>query len=275
MLTETGVVTAGDLGYGTVEVKFEGKSAIAVIIVVSKGTYRLLGTISESGVGLHDVTVTVLSGIGEPLTTRTVDGFYAFYGVAGEVQLKATRDGYVDKIEQITVTSHRSHSFEMTPSRPRIDLSGTYTLTVTTEDTGPSCPTCSCSALPQEVRRRVYTATLEQTAADLKVSLSGADFVLDRQGGGNTFRGIAAASGEIIFWLRPASIWDYDGPEVVERLSDGTAICVAGTINARSTPTGISGTVDNSFGGTIYRCSGPVYTIHAGCWIDRFDLVRR
>ena len=36
VLTETGVLTAGDLGYGTVEVKFEGKSAIAVIIVVSK-----------------------------------------------------------------------------------------------------------------------------------------------------------------------------------------------------------------------------------------------
>ena len=80
--------------------------------------------------------MTILSGIGEALTTRTVDGFYAFYGVAGDVRLRATRDGYVDKIEQITVTGHRSHSFEMTPSRPRIDLSGTYTLTVTTEDTG-------------------------------------------------------------------------------------------------------------------------------------------
>ena len=43
VLTETGVLTAGDLGYGTVEVKFEGKSAIAVIIVVSKGYLPPLG----------------------------------------------------------------------------------------------------------------------------------------------------------------------------------------------------------------------------------------
>ena len=156
------------------------------------------------------------------------------------------------------------------PPNPIANYTGTYTLTVTTESSGPYCP----AGTPQELRQRDYTATVEQTGADLKVTLTGADFVIALDGSGNSFPGRVSSTGEIWFSIKPAAVWDYDGPDVVERLSDGTAICVAGTIAATGTPTGIVGTVSASHGGTIYRCSGN-YIIHNGCWIERLEMVRR
>ena len=268
----TGLVTGGDRGEGVVTARFEGQADEATILVLPKHTFRLTGTTSDSGIGLANVIVTVVSGVGAGLSASTdARGNYALYGVAGRIELRATKEGYLDRTEPVDATADRSYSFDMQRSRPTRSYSGTYTLTVTTESTGPNCP----AGTTQEMRRREYKATLEQTGTDLKVSLTGADFVIDREGRGNTFRGAAGENDEISFWLSPSAIWDYGPADVVERLSDGTAICVAGTIYARSTPTGISGTASNSHGGTIYRCSGSSYVIHGGCWIERFEMVRR
>ncbi len=261
-LTGAGLVTGRERGEAVVTVRLDGLTDDATILVLPRGTFRLAGTISENSLGLENVTVTVISGIGEGLTALTdAHGNYALYGLAGSVRIRATRDGYVDRTEQVNVTAHAVHSFEMAPTRPR-DHTGTYTLTVTAGEVA-----CNPGS-PDVLKRRVYTASVEQKDADLKVSLSGADFI------GNSFRGAVAPTGEIVFSIRPASIWDYDGPDVVERLSDGTSLCVAGTIIGRGTPTGISGTVDHSRGGTIFLCSGS-YTSHSGCSIDRFEMVRR
>jgi hypothetical protein len=267
-VTATGLATGRERGEEIVTARFDGRTDQATIVVLPKGTFRLAGTVSDNGIGLEKATVTVISGVGEGLIAPTdARGYYALYGVAGQVEVRATRDGYLDSSQQVNVTSHGSHSFEMVASRPRIDLGGTYTLTVSAEGTSGPC-------LPEPLKRRIYTATVEQTGADLSVSLSGVDFVIARDGSGNSFRGVVAATGEATFSIRPATVWDYDGPDVVEQLSDGTALCVAGSIIARSTPTGIFGTVDRSRGATIYRCSGS-YVSHSGCSIERFEMVRR
>ena len=268
----TGLVTGGDRGEGVVTARFEGRADEATILVLPKHTFRLTGTISDGAVGLANVTVAVVSGVGEGLSASTdARGNYALYGVAGRIELRATKEGYLDRTLPVDATWDRSYSFDMQSSRPTRDHSATYTLTVTTESTGPYCP----AGTPQDLRRREYTATVEQIGADLKVSLTGADFVIASDGSGNSFRGGVSATGEITFSIRPATIWDYDAEDVRERLSDGTSICVAGTIYASSTPTGISGTASNSHGGTIYRCSGSSYVGDGGCWIERFEMVRR
>jgi hypothetical protein len=270
-VTATGLATGRERGEEVVTARFDGRTDQATIVVLPKGTFRLAGTVSENGIGLEKATVTVISGVGEGLIAPTdARGYYALYGVANQVEVRATRDGYLDSTQQVNITSHGSHSFEMVASQPRIDLSGTYTLTVSAGSTsGPCLP-----GFPEPLKRRIYTATVEQTGADLSVSLSGVDFVVARDGSGNSFRGVVAATGEATFSIRPATVWDYDGPDVVELLSDGTALCVAGSIIARSTPTGMFGTVDRSRGATIYRCSGS-YINHSGCSIERVDMVRR
>ena len=270
-VTATGLVSAGERGEGVIAARFRGLSDRAAIFVLPKDTFRLTGKVSGNSVGLQNVTITVVGGVGEGLTVvTTVDGDYALYGVAGLVEVRAAKDGFLDTLRRVDATGHRTYSFEIPTSRPTRDYRGAYTLTINTESTGAYCS----PHLPAELRRRVYTASVEQTGADLKVSLTGADFVINRQGLGNSFVGAVGAAGEISFWLSPASIWDYGVPDVVERLSDGTAICVAGTIVAESTPIGISGTISKAHGGTIYPCSGS-YTSHAGCEIDRFEMVRQ
>ena len=269
-VTATGLATGRERGGEVVTARFDGRADESTIVVLPKGTFRLAGTVSDNGIGLEKATVTVISGVGEGLIAPTdTRGYYALYGVAGQVEVRATRDGYFDRTQQVNVTSHGSHSLEMVASRPSTDLSGTYTLTVSAEGASGRC----LPGFPEPLKRRIYTATVEQTGADLSVSLSGVDFVIARDGSGNSFRGVVAATGEARFSIRPATVWDYDGPDVVEQLSDGTKLCVAGSILARSTPTGIFGTVDRSRGATIYRCSGS-YISHSGCSIERFEMRR-
>jgi hypothetical protein len=130
----------------------------------------------------------------------------------------------------------------------------TYTLTLTSRDTA-----APCSRVPEALRRRVYMADVQQTGVDLKVVLTGADFM------SNTFYGVIKSDDEISFTIRPAQPWDYDAFDVVERLSDGTLLIVSGVITAKTTSAGIFGT-----GGEI-RPNTP----SNWCSIDAFEMVPR
>ncbi len=158
------------------------------------------------------------------------------------------------------------------PTPPRDNYSGVYTLTITAR---------SCSAgFPEAAKRRVYTAHVDQTGANLWVSLSGADFLP----GSNTFTGAVEPTGEITFWIQPLSYWEYYGAELEERLSDGTVLMIFGTIDATSTPAGISGTPpafsqESGLGGILHfpprGSSGFPDDATGWCYIDRFEMVPR
>ena len=96
-----------------------------------------------------------------PGTTR-------LYGAAGSVSIRANREGYFERIQQADVISHRAWSFELSP-RTTIPFAGVYTLIVTAR----SCT----SGFPEAAKRRVCKADVQQTGGDLRVFLSGADFV--------------------------------------------------------------------------------------------------
>ena len=141
-----------------------------------------------------------------------------------------------------------------TPSPPSGVVS-TYTLTISSSDTsGP------CAGVPAAARRRVYLADVEQTGSDLKVALTGGEFVSNR------FTGVITPTGEVTFTIRPAAPWDYDAFDVLERLSDGSLLIVSGVITARSTAGGISGS-----GGEIR----PAHTASSWCQVDSFEMVPR
>jgi hypothetical protein len=146
------------------------------------------------------------------------------------------------------------------------DYSGFYTLTITARSCSPG--------FPEEAKRRVYTARVEQTAANLRVSLSG-DFLMTADGG--AFAGAVTTTGEIAFFL--GSVFDsFYG--VTERLSDGTVLMIFGTIEAAGTPAGIFPTLrsqDTGLGEMFhYPPFDSVFYPHSytgWCDIDRFDLV--
>ncbi|HXG70493.1 MAG TPA: carboxypeptidase-like regulatory domain-containing protein [Gemmatimonadaceae bacterium] len=271
-VSSTGLATGKNLGEQAVSARFFGLWTGARILVVPKGTFRLSGNVRESGVAIANVTLTVISGVGEGLTTKSrSDGFYALYGVSGPVRVDAKKDGYLTGTQRLDVTAHRTYDFDMAPERPRNDYRGTYTLTIS----APSCRFTS-GTFPDAARRRVYTANVTQEGPRLTVTLSDADFIVTN-GRGNSFVGFVDTTDVITFSLSDRdfdyyySYLDYD---IAERFDAG-ALLVGGIASARGTATAISGTLRGSI--QIASRPAPYGPFVSACHSDKhgFEMVRR
>ncbi len=117
-LSSTGQATGRNRGEVLATARFDGRTATERVLVLPKGTYRLGGTISELGVELPGVILEVLSGVGEGF--RTVSGFdgsYALYGVRGAIRLRLKKEGYINGLQDLDVSAHRSQDFGMAAER--------------------------------------------------------------------------------------------------------------------------------------------------------------
>jgi hypothetical protein len=272
-LSSTGLATGNERGEQVVSARFGGRGANARIFVLPKGTFRLAGAVQDSGFGLQNVALTVTSGVGEGLTTLSgVDGAYALYGVSGPVRVQLKKEGYLNSIQQIDVTAHRTRDFIMDPERPRQDYSGTYVLTITA---APSCRP-SPAALPDEATRRVYTANVTQDGGRLTVTLTGADFIVT-DGYGNRFFGFIDPTDMITFPIGdPYYFYYYDEHyQIVEHFRNG-ALIVVGNVAARGARGLITGTLAGAIA-TAGRTSPPYGTYSGSCFAPthRFEMVRR
>jgi hypothetical protein len=272
-LSSTGLATGQNRGEQVVSARFSGRSANARIFVLPKGSFRLAGTVQESGFGLANVALTVTSGVGEGLTTLSgPDGAYALYGVSGPVRVQLKKEGYLNTIQQVDVTAHRTHDFIMNPERPRQDYGGTYVLTITAAS--PCRP--SPAAIPDEATHRVYTANVTQDGGRLTVTLTGADFIVT-DGYGNGFFGFVDPTDMITFPIGDPYYFAYYDPhyQIVERFRDG-ALIVVGNVAAR----GARGLITGTLAGAIAtsRSMKPPYGTYSGsCFAPthRFEMVRR
>ena len=257
-VTPQGLALGGDRGRALVSVRFGGRTAEATIYVVPTGTFSLAGKVTEEGAGVQDATAIVIAGIGQNLWARTdADGVFEIYGVAGVVQIRASKEGYADSVQESDVTGHQSLALALRPHQPWEDFAGEYSLTVAGE---------RCEGFHPPVR--VYTARIEQTGAQLQVSLSGADFWKD----GNRFAGTVMPNGDVRFLIRPVSPWDYEAFDLAERLPDGGDLIVGGVITARRTAGGLAGDMEPRWDNGLYmRPNSPTGI----CSIGRFDLERR
>jgi Bacterial Ig-like domain (group 2) len=242
-VSPSGVVTAVQVGEGWISALYSTGAnpvhASARVLVLVPGTYKLSGRITDNGTALAEVTVTVLSGVGAGQTTMSgLDGAFAVYGVGGRVRLQATRAGYLNKMEELDIGAIATHNFEMVPDGQRTDLSGTYTLTITLG----ACLRPD-GQFADELRSRRFSATLTQRGGGLHVSLSGAEFIM-RDGRGDRFKGLVDPNGTVTFTLGdPYDYYLTDYTDLVERVNGTTAFMAYGTVNARATANGISGTL--------------------------------
>ena len=84
-----GVASAGERGEVHFSARYQSLVRHGGLLVLEDGTFRLRGSVSESGHGLPDARVTVIAGTGTGLATTTnVGGSFALFGVAGQVVLK-------------------------------------------------------------------------------------------------------------------------------------------------------------------------------------------
>jgi hypothetical protein len=272
-VSSAGIVTAGERGEANLNARYQNRNATAPMMVLPGGTFRLNGQVTDSGFPLEGVTVAVIGGTGEGLTTLTnTTGAYVFYGVAGQVRLHAKKDGYLNRIEELQVTENRAFGFEMKIDGQRRDLSGNYTLNLAA--TG-----CASTRLPDSAQNRSYAATVQQNGPQLTVRLSGADFIVTN-GNGDHFSGFVSADGKVTFAISNTSsyyYYYYSGHfDFVERLNPTSALLVTGSVNATSSPTLISGDLN----GSILLSQGttaPFMRYSAQCYSanHRFEMRRQ
>ena len=126
---------------------------------------------------------------------------------------------------------------EITPRFAPANVAGTYRVTFTASP--------SCTSLPAELKTRTYTATIDQDAARLLVTLSGASFVSKQ----NTFSG--KVFGDTVTFDMGGSGYDYgyyyDGTLLQEVLPSGQILGLFGTMTAPATPQSISGPLVGGF----------------------------
>lgn len=147
-------------------------TASMTLLVLPPDTYRLVGRVLESNLGVVGASVTVLSGTGAGLSATTdSNGSYHLYGVAGPIQIKVTKAGYDDIAKTFTVTQNGTLDFpEAHQTAPIPSLAGTYTLTLTAD---PACLSGAPGKLFDFLQTpRSYSASIVQDGPALTVTLT-------------------------------------------------------------------------------------------------------
>ena len=273
-VSSTGLATAKNRGEQFVSARFAGRFANARIFVLPRGTFRIQGVVKETGFGIGGVTLSVISGVGEGLTTTSDPaGFYALYGVSGPVQIHTKLEGYANAIHQVNVTAHAQRDLEIVADRARSDYRGDYELTISVA----SPCRFNTGVLPDAAKRRVYTASIAQNGAVLTVTLSGADFVVVN-GRGRSFTGFVDVNGGVRFVVGDAFYYYYyyGGTfDIAERITDFTLL-ISGIADLVGTPARLSGPFQASIV-TSRNTTRPFTPLVAQCHgsVHGFEMVRR
>ena len=242
-----GAVTGVSLGRTVIRVNFERWSSSETIVIEPDGTFILKGTVTEpTGVGVDGASVEVISGPPNQVMTDSF-GSYELFGVAGTFVLRMGKTGYFDERRTVTMSADRFLFVELTPRFAPAGVAGTYQVTFTAS--------ASCMILAAEQKTRSYTAQIDQDAARLLITLSGASFFA-RQ---NTFSGKVIGD-TVTFYLGDGRTHhDSIGGAIEELLSNGQIVGIFGTMTAPATPQSISGTLVGGFtlktGNQITSCS--------------------
>ena len=152
-ISSAGLATAHDRGETDVRAALSEVISTKRVLVLTPGTFKVSGRVSEGFIALTDARVEVTAGSAAGLSTLSQDGHYALYGLSGPTQIRASKDGYHPQIQSVEVTDHRSLDLQLLLARPIWDPSGRYTLTMA------AAAECR-AALPEEARVRTYTAAL-------------------------------------------------------------------------------------------------------------------
>ncbi len=169
-ISRDGVATALQVGDSLVTGRTGFREARSEVVVVPDGTFRVVGQVVEQRsptLPVGGVLVQAESGASD---LTDLDGRYRLYGVPAQLRLLFSKNGYATKELSLLISDHHSQAVALELDGPRADFAGTYQLTV---DAASACRT----QLPEAVHTRQYAATISQSGTDLRIRLSGANFV--------------------------------------------------------------------------------------------------
>ena len=193
----------------------------------------LQGTVRDTlGRPLSGVKIEVLDGPAAGRSTATNDlGLFGLTGTfLGNETLRATKEEYVSATRAYVI----GVAFVLETLTPRVDIAGSYTLTITADS--------ACTSLPEPVRSRTFGATFWGAGNILLGSVSDATFLR-----GHTEFDAFIAGNEVVFTT------NVHGPgSVVEHIAGDTYLAIQGSAAAVvETPVA---TITGSFEGTIEYC---------------------
>jgi hypothetical protein len=163
-VTAPGIVAGRERGEATISATYSGIRAVRPILVLEPGTYRITGRVLWGTVPVAGARVVVSRGIGSGLATTSGSvGAFALYGVAGDIHLTISQDGYSETTRTLTVASHATADVSLEPSEAPFDLSGDWILTVQAAS--------SCRDWPPEANERTYRAAVTQSGPSISVEL--------------------------------------------------------------------------------------------------------
>jgi carboxypeptidase family protein len=208
------------------------------VLVLEDGTFRVTGRVEESGGGLPGARVEVVAGTGTGLTATTAaGGSYALYGLAGQVRIDATLDGFEKESRTLSVTENTTADITMRPATTPTDLNGTWSMTLTAS---PGC----VPAFPEDARSRRYTALISQTGTALKL-----DLMTPGVSDGN-MNGIVIDRSLTFFLPTDDFYYPFYGIRyysLVEELTPGRFLAFAGTIRGQRNGDVVTGNLNGEF----------------------------
>jgi hypothetical protein len=268
----SGAFAIRSTGEATIQTSFGALRSTLNIMVIPDNTYRLVGTVSEVGLPVAAATVSVVGGTGTGLATiADSQGNYRLYGVAGAVQVQASKAGYDPSINAITVSSDNVLDFpNMSETGGPPAIAGTYSLSIVAAG---DCRVATGTApLDAPYRNRTYTAVVTESAPNLQVTLSGANFLL-QNGTGSQFTGRVSPS-NADFTLRDTGGYEYyyyytvGGPQVIEQLQGNNVLSFWGTADGSLSSAGVTG----SFAGNIVMYDKTAMKVLESCISGRHQF---
>jgi hypothetical protein len=265
-MTTPGLFTGRSAGQTGVSVMLSGRGAtISEVIVVPPGTFRLIGFVRDEGVPVEAVVRIEDEALGRT-EWQTQGSRYIVFGVAGATRVTVVKSGYELETKSQVLTTHQRIDFDLVLTRPRTDVSGRYTLTIT------AAP--DCSTLPPDLLSRSYAAVVAQSGPTTTVTLEGAQFASSGNRTYNRFTGIHEVDRVTFRLILPYNYYsEFQYPDVFEVLAPDNYYTFHGTAVAFLGPATLSGSLD----GFIGTYSGPTIRGTGGCRSanHRFVLARR
>lgn len=213
------------------------QSSRMTVIVTPEGTYRVIGTVRDAGIAIYAM-VRVESGPTGQVDVEALGGTFVIYGVAGDTRFTALRPGYDPITRTVAVNDHQRVDFDINPTNPRPNLSGSYRLTVTASE--------GCDSLPDDGRSRSYDAVVQQEGPRLTVLLSGPEFVLASGRSLNRFSGLVEPGQAVFSIAGRGSDWYYyyyGWPDILEILAPSRNFTFSGTATTTIAADGLRGTL--------------------------------
>jgi hypothetical protein len=207
------------------------------VLVLEPGTFRISGTVTETGGAPLSAAIEIVSGTGTGLRTTTARGQYALYGVAGDVQLRAFADGFEPQIHRTVVTDQTTNDFDLKPLVTPTDISGSWILTLR------ASPTCRPN-LPEVAWDRQFDAGITQQGTQFHITLTSP--TTDDNGGPQARLGriFGPALSFLIEGNEDEGTYIY--PDLVDRLSPTQWLAIIGTVQATVTGSEIRATLDGN-----------------------------